>query len=203
MPNGVDLDRYLPVAPTKREQGEPVRLLFVGRFVEKKGLPLLKPCLDLPGAHWTFVGWGPQAPLERSNERVTLAGRLPADAIVAHYQQADLLVLPSTGEGFPLVVQEALACGTPVLVSREVAAAFPALDPTCVFDVDLQVENPAAALRETLVALIADEARLRAARPAARNLAMQWNWPACVDAYRAIYREAMTLHRAMEAKGKT
>ncbi|MFT3818378.1 MAG: hypothetical protein QM750_12215 [Rubrivivax sp.] len=66
-----------------------------------------------------------------------------------------------------------LACGTPVLVSREVALAFPARDERCVFDVDLQVADPAAMLRQALDTLAAYPARLRAARSAARQLASQ------------------------------
>ena len=92
---------------------------------------------DLPGCHWTFVGWGPMPPADGDSATVRLAGRLPPQEIVGEYQAADLLVLPSVGEGFPLVVQEALACGTPVLVSRDVAQAFPARDRRCVFEVDL------------------------------------------------------------------
>ena len=191
VPNGVDLDRFQPAAGESALRSPQVQLLFVGRFVEKKGLRLLTRCLDLPGVHWTFVGWGPQSPVERSNERVTLAGRLAPQAVVSRYQQADLLVLPSTGEGFPLVVQEALACGTPVLVSSEVAAAFPAVDDACVFEVDLQVPEPAARLREVLAGLAANPARLRAARVAARALAGQWSWDCCVEAYREIYRRAI------------
>lgn len=189
VPNGVDLECFHPCTDASTRSG-PLQMLFVGRFVEKKGLPLLRRCLDLPGLHWTFVGWGPVPPVPESTPQVTLTGRLTADAIVPHYQAADLLVLPSTGEGFPLVVQEALACGTPVLVSREVAQAFPARDERCVFDVDLQVADPAAALREALRKLAADPARLRAARGAARQLANQWSWQRCVDDYRALYEQA-------------
>ncbi|MEN9629738.1 MAG: D-inositol-3-phosphate glycosyltransferase [Pseudomonadota bacterium] len=190
VPNGVDLERYHPLSLGPARDG-PVQALFVGRFVEKKGLPLLRQCLDLAGLHWTFVGWGPQPPAEASRPGLTLAGRLPAAEIVAHYQQADLLVLPSTGEGFPLVVQEALACGTPVLVSAEVAEAFPASDPRCVFAVELRCSDPVAALRQALQRLAADPDRLRAAREPARELAQQWSWERCTRAYCALYRQVM------------
>ena len=202
VPNGVDLDRFRPGTDDRVLRSPEVQLLFVGRFVEKKGLRLLVPCLDLPGVHWTFVGWGPQSPVERSNERVTLAGRLAPEAIVPHYQQADLLVLPSTGEGFPLVVQEALACGTPVLVSSEVAAAFPALDDACVFAVDLQAPDPSVRLREVLAELAANPTRLSAARVAARGLAGQWSWDRCAEAYRELYRCATRNTHAVSASRK-
>jgi glycosyltransferase involved in cell wall biosynthesis len=193
IPNGVDLDRYHPLDVAPGHAG-PVQALFVGRFVEKKGLPMLRHCTGLPGMHWTFVGWGPMPPVDGPTPGVTLAGRLPAADIVAHYQRAGLLVLPSTGEGFPLVVQEALACGTPVLVSAEVAEAFPSTDPRCVFAVELRCDDPVAALRQALQRLVADPARLRAARGPARELALQWSWERCTEAYRALYRQA-TDHR--------
>lgn len=185
IPNGVDANRYRP-AP-RCEDAAAVKVLFVGRFVEKKGLPLLRGCLDLPGLHWVFVGWGPLPPVETPHPTVEVTGRLPPEQIVSRYQQADLLVLPSTGEGFPLVVQESLACGTPVLVSREVAEAFPARDPRCVFDVELRTAEPLAALREAIAALAADRTRLAEARSHAVALASQWSWERCVEAYRSVY----------------
>ncbi len=188
IPNGVDLQRFTP-APATLPRERDVQVLFVGRFVEKKGLLLLRGCLDLPGLHWTFVGWGPEPPVPYSTQQVTLAGRLPQESIVPYYQRADLLILPSTGEGFPLVVQEALACGTPVLVSREVALAFPARDDTCVFAVDLDVPDGTAALRRALMDLASDPRLLRAGRETARTLARQWSWDGCVQAYRSVYRD--------------
>jgi glycosyltransferase involved in cell wall biosynthesis len=41
------------------------------------------------------------------------------------YRAADVLILPSVGEGFPLVVQEALACGLRVITGRDTANADP------------------------------------------------------------------------------
>lgn len=187
IPNGVDHARFHP--PAAAPQGE-LRLLFVGRFVEKKGLALLNACTDLPGARWTFVGDGPLPPA--TGPRVHRAGRLGAAEVARQYRQADLLVLPSTGEGFPLVVQEALASGTPVLVSTEVFEAFPSVDERCVFHVELRGAAPAQALRQRLEALLAEPDRLRQARVAATALADQWDWDVTVQRYAELYRRVMT-----------
>lgn len=195
IPNGVDHVSFSPT-PASRDQTAMVQLLFVGRFVEKKGTALLRQCLDLRGAHWTFVGWGPLPPADTPSDKVDLPGRLRAEQVAARYRRADLFVLPSTGEGFPLVIQEALACGTPVLVSREVAEAFPALDPRCVFDVELRgVPDPAAALRQAIVDLVASRERLREARVHAVALAAQWSWERCVESYRSVYDRVLAARR--------
>ncbi len=189
--NGVDHARFH--AATAPPQG-PVRLLFVGRFVEKKGLRLLHRCLDVPGASWTFVGSGPLPPVP--GPQVHLAGRLPADHVAKACREADLLVLPSTGEGFPLVVQEALACGTPVLISTEVFEAFPNVDMRCVFHVELRgCPAPELALNARLRELVAEPHRLRAARSAAAALARQWDWEDTVRQYADLYRHLVATTR--------
>lgn len=190
IPNGVDHARYHP--PAGSPAPGPVRAVFVGRFVEKKGLAWLQQVVAEPGLAWTFVGRGPLSPAswpEPARTAVRLLGPLGPEGVAQAMREADLLVLPSTGEGFPLVVQEALACGTPVLVSQEVAEAFPVRDPRCVFAVELRVPDPVAALRQALRARADDPVALRAARAAATELARQWSWPACSAAYLAVYRQ--------------
>lgn len=186
--NGVDHDIYRPSSARPAEKGS-FDCLFVGRFVEKKGLALLRQCMDVPGLHWTFVGWGPLSPSDWDPfpAHVDVHGGLRADQVIPFYQAADLLVLPSTGEGFPLVVQEALACGTPVLVSSEVAEAFPEIDSRCVSSVDLRQSGSVLALRERLQTLAGDPATLDQARQSAAALARQWSWGRCVDQYRSVY----------------
>jgi glycosyltransferase involved in cell wall biosynthesis len=127
-----------------------------------------------------------------------LGPRIPAE-VAQQMRDADLLVLPSRGEGFPLVVQEALACGTPVLVSEEVASAFPRRDARCVHGVALTGEpaEDTRRLRTVLEQLAADPGALRAAREAAVALSQQWSWRQCVADYLPLYRALAPAGRAV------
>jgi len=189
IPNGVDHTLYYP--DSNRQLQPQCQLLFVGRFVEKKGIHLLQKCLDLIGVHWTFVGWGPLSPKywPQLPNNVTIIEYADPEDIVPLYQQADLLILPSIGEGFPLVIQEALACGTPVLTSTTVANTCPNRDPYCVFDVDISTSDAAIRLRTCIANLIADSSKLKKARQHAVMLAKQWSWENCATKYRQIYEK--------------
>lgn len=196
IPNGVNHDRYHPV-DFIHDPDAASRLLFVGRFVEKKGVTLLKQCIDIPDTHWTFIGRGHESPLSwgKLPGNVSVFEHLHAADIVPYYQGSDLLILPSTGEGFPLVIQEALACGTPVLVSDEVRASFPVDDPRCVFDVSLRENDPAASLRQKIIEVIGQKRQLHEARKNAVELSRQWSWESCAEAYASIFSR-LTWHRS-------
>jgi starch synthase len=116
------------------------QLLFVGRFVEKKGLAALRDLAAAnPGWNLSLVGSGPIDPNAWGLDNVQVLGRKDRAALAELYRAADALVLPSVGEGFPLVVQEAMASGLPVFCGLDSAAADPraagllhgiAVDPT-------------------------------------------------------------------------
>lgn len=202
IPNGVNHDRYHPIDFTP-DPDAASRLLFVGRFVEKKGVTLLKQCIDIPDTQWTFIGWGHESPLfwGKLPGNVAVFEHLHAADIVPYYQNSDLLILPSTGEGFPLVIQEALACGTPVLVSDEVRASFPIDDPHCVFEVSLKESDPAASLRKKIVEIVSQKKQLQEARESAVELSRQWSWDLCAETYTSIFNR-LTWHRQESLSNK-
>lgn len=100
---------------------------FVGRFVEKKGLPVLQAVARrCPQVHFALAGAGPIDPRSWNLPNVHLLGPLPPERIAALFRNADCLLLPSVGEGYPLVIQEALAVGLDVICGEESARADPA-----------------------------------------------------------------------------
>lgn len=107
--------------------GIPV-VLFVGRFIEKKGVRILKKIAEKnPSIHFLFVGLGPLNPALWNLPNVTVVPPRAHNKLAVYYRSADLLLLPAVGEGFPLVVQEAMCSGLPCLVSNEIAEACPDL----------------------------------------------------------------------------
>lgn len=113
----------LPSPQDRPPQGEPKRAVFLGRWVEDKGIDLLIGALgELPELFCEIAGEGPaRASMgaailrHRCSDRVTLTGWLDASGRRALWSRASVLVLPSASEGQPLAVVEALAAGVPVV----------------------------------------------------------------------------------------
>jgi len=199
LPNGVNTQVFHPVPGNERmairarlgiPENAPV-CLFVGRMVEKKGLHLLIPLVaQLPGIFWIFVGQGPlRAALAPSSNVMIFDGLGHAD-LADLYRAADLLVLPSRGEGFPLVVQEAFACGLPALVSDETAAGCEAGRPL-LFELPVTAPDAVGQWHRRLSDLTADRAALEARRSAVAEFAGRaWSWDHAVDVYTKLYQDA-------------
>jgi glycosyltransferase involved in cell wall biosynthesis len=101
--------------------------VFVGRFVEKKGLHIIERIArQRPDLDFALAGWGPIDPRSWRLSNVHVFSDLQGASLVPLYQSGDVFVLPSIGEGLPLVMQEALACGLPVICGSETAIADPA-----------------------------------------------------------------------------
>ncbi|MEI6033649.1 MAG: glycosyltransferase family 4 protein [Verrucomicrobiae bacterium] len=101
--------------------------LFAGKLVEKKHpATVVEAMRGLPGTHLLVVGSGAleasvRAAAETHRVGCSFAGFLNQSEIPAAYAAADCLVLPSdAGETWGLVVNEAMACGLPAIVSDRV-----------------------------------------------------------------------------------
>ncbi|AOY98979.1 hypothetical protein BKK81_06675 [Cupriavidus sp. USMAHM13] len=204
IPNGLDLSTFSPIADAARAQlrarldipaGRPC-LLFVGRFVEKKGLALLEKLTALlPDATWIFAGKGEMDPERWARGNVRVFRDRAGASLAELYRAADLLVLPSTGEGFPLVVQESMACGTPAIVGRDTASALPGLDQV-LFSETVDADHALPAWHRHLTALLADPQRLTGRRREVADwAAMHWSWERCADAYCEVIREVLERRR--------
>lgn len=113
----------------------PLRLLFVGRLDQhcKRALdlPVLCARLDAMCVDWTLTVAGDgsaRADLERGlaafGGRVSMLGRVPGAEMAGLYTQADMLVLLSAFEGWPVTVIEALASARPVAITTGCGGAL-------------------------------------------------------------------------------
>jgi teichuronic acid biosynthesis glycosyltransferase TuaC len=127
--NGVDLATFHPTDrdAARRELGLGTpTLLCVASLTANKGHAIVIGALPrLPGVVLLIAGQGP----ERGNleaqarqldvaDRVRFLGQQPHEALPRLYGAADILVLGSQNEGWPNVLLEAMACGTPVVATR-------------------------------------------------------------------------------------
>ena len=137
IPNGVDATRFRPMdrAAARRELrlGEGPLILSVGNLVPNKGMDHLVRALALasdPGstaarATLAIVGRGPEEERLRRlarelglHDRVRLAGVVAHESLGSWYAAADLFALATEREGWPNVILESIACGTPVVATR-------------------------------------------------------------------------------------
>lgn len=131
--HGLDLARF-PAAPERplRSTDAPLRMMSVGRLVEKKGFDTLIDALALLPAdldwHWTHIGGGPLDAMMRARadaadvaDRITWRGACDQPDVIKAMRNADLFVLPSRiaadgdRDGLPNVLMEAASQLLPIL----------------------------------------------------------------------------------------
>ena len=133
MPAGTIFHRVdNPIAVTQApvHEGPPGDFLFVGRISTEKGAPIFAEAARRAGVRAAFVGDGPQRDdLAARYPEAAMCGWRDAAGVQALMRQARALVFPSVWyEGQPLTVYEALACGTPVIVSDACAGREAVID---------------------------------------------------------------------------
>ena len=202
--NGVDTELFRPAGSSAdrdraRERfalpKDRVLVLFVGRLVPKKGYDLLLAAAESaagtaagPGFDVVFVGDGHEGRAEEDRPGVHHLGALPPDALAEVYRACDVFALPSTAEGFPLTVQEAMASGLPVVTTDDPGYAPYELDREHVTLLPRDVE----ALRGALTALAGDlRARGRAGDYSRRYAVAGFAWEEHANALLRLYGDVL------------
>src|SRR5918994_3171777 len=195
VPNGVDVEA---AHDKPKPDSDDLRLLFVGRAEERKGLPVLlaafQALVDHVPARLTVVGADPED-VHRSiadpdvAARVDVRGKVSDAELWAALGEADLLCAPSlSGESFGMVLIEAMASGTP-----PVASAIAGYNDVVTDGVDGVLVPPAdpQALGEELLTLAHEPERRAKLGEAGRESAQRYAWPRVANEVTAVYERAV------------
>jgi glycosyltransferase involved in cell wall biosynthesis len=172
---------------------------FVGRLLDGKGAEtLVSAWRHLPSVKLKIVGDGALRPALESiaqseNLNIEFTGTLDRAKVLETVSGAELLIVPSEWyEGFPMVIAESFACGTPVLASR-----IGSLEELIDEGVTGRKFTPgdAAGLADAVDAMLADPPGLERMRLNARayfeaNLSEQTNATELLDIYNDVIAEA-------------
>ncbi|MCA0208271.1 MAG: glycosyltransferase [Proteobacteria bacterium] len=178
---GIDTARFHPgdraAARTALGMGDAPSILTVGALIPRKGQTLVIEALPaLPGVHYWLAGAG-----EEEGHYRTLAQKLGVDTRVHFmgpvanaelpqlYRAADAVVMPSASEGLANAWVEALACGTPIVISDAGGAAELVTSPTA----GRIVERTPGAIGEAVRTILANPP---APADVAASLAGRFDW---------------------------
>lgn len=198
------------VRPALSSPDDPVRLLFVGRLVERKGVEVLVRALarlrHMRDAELVIVGSGNRedsvrrtAALEGVADHVHFRGFVTAERLAEEYAEADIFVLPAVvdsrgdTEGLGVVLLEALAYERPVIASR--AGGIPDI----VIDGEtgwLSDPGDSEVLARRILDVISDpnEAR-RVAAQGKRRAEARFSWERILEETGVVYASAVEVRR--------
>src|SRR4051812_43741534 len=195
IPNGVDLEA-VPHGP--KPASDQLRLLFVGRAEERKGLPVLLAAFQALVEHvpsrLTIVGADPVEISRRVADpalmsHIDVLGKVSDSVLWRQLGDADILCAPSlTGESFGMVLIEAMAAGTGVIASK--IAGYSDVVTNGVEGILVPPADPQA-LAEELQLLAHEPDRMRAMGEAGRKNAERYAWPRIAEEISEVYARAI------------
>lgn len=209
--NGVDLKAFHQADRTAVRQKlgltKPT-LLSVGHLVERKGHHLVIEALTkLNGVDLLIVGEGPERralkQLVEANglqHRVTFLGNLPHETLFEIYSAADALVLASSREGWPNVLLEAMACGTPVIATNVWGSGEVVGSPEAGLVIEERTSDALAIAARTLLADLPDRA---ATRTYSENFSWDETSQGQIDLFKEILDKKSSARKSSTRKSST
>jgi phosphatidylinositol alpha-mannosyltransferase len=196
IPNGVDTAFFRPVQSEHLEDSAH-RLLFLGRLDPRNGLDTVLAAMpavldQLPDTRLTIAGDGPLRPMYQRlaapvEGQVSFVGSVNGNR-PEFYSGADLYLCPTTKASFGITLLEAMACGTPMVVSdiigfRElISGGQEAL---------LVAKNDVAAWADAIVLLLRDDQQREEMSRAGLAKAARFAWPQITNEIMAVYRSVL------------
>jgi len=196
IPPGVDIHRFSPetIGPMREKaradaglEPDDLAVLFIGSEFRRKGLDLIIPALG-KGMQLFVVGRQERMPhynrlveKHRVQDAVRFTGL--TDNVTAYYALADVVVLPSLAEAFGMTVLEGMACGLPVITSRQAGCSFliSSGQDGLVFESPDQISDMLEKLRDGSVR--------KEMGACARETALASTWDHAADQYEKLYTE--------------
>ena len=204
IPNGVDLNGP-PREP--KPPADELRVLFVGRAEERKGLPVLlgafEALVEQVPARLTVVGTSPAEVARHLSDpaaasRVEVVGPVGHEELWCRLHAAGVLCAPSlSGESFGMILTEAFAAGTPVIASQIAGYAEVVTDGV---DGVLVPPGDAQRLAEELRSVYLEPARRAAMGHAARVSAERYAWPHVAERVEHVYERAYEAFERAESR---
>ncbi len=198
LPNGIDCERFNPsVRPIEERSAERIRILYVGRMDQRKGVPYLLKAIPIAQKRLdarielVLVGEGklrgllfPRPPRLRGAD-IRAVGRVEPELLPRYYRSADIFCSPATGrESFGIVLLEAMASGVPVIASD-----IPGFRRVISHGVDGLLTRPRDpdAIADAIVALGANRSYREELGSKGRDKALQYDWPIIVKRLEEIF----------------
>lgn len=195
VPLGADIDFFTP-GNDSEFANRPVRFLFVGATIWRKGIDLLVEAF-CHVAKWRKDAElrivGPKGDTFEVIRRCEVPGvqwspLMDQACLRDEYRKAHCLVLPSRNDSYGMVVAEALACGTPVIVSDMVGSKMLVREGECGWIVPAE---DAKALVERMIWCIDNREQIFGMRRHARAAGASAGWPAHYERYAELMRYLM------------